>query len=209
MAGRVGEGGTSTPMVMIWPCPLTPSSYAAAGGAVEVPAQACPDCHRLLACWGGYWRWVRSERLPEQRVWIRRGWCASCRRTHALLPSFLFTRRLDANAVIGSALGQAAAGVGARPIAQRLELPHTTVRAWWRRVKATAPRLVADLLTQATSLDPAPVALRTDGAAAVLEALEQTWQRARRRLGTRLPERWAFWSLISGGLALAPHTSPP
>ncbi len=25
----------------------------------------------------------------------------------------------------------------------------------------------------------------------------------------RLPDRWAFWSLISGGLALARHTSPP
>jgi hypothetical protein len=196
-------------MVMIWPCPLTPSSYAAAGGAVEVPAQACPDCHRLLTGWGGYWRWVRAARLPEQRVWIRRGWCADCRRTQALLPSFLFIHRLDANAVIGSALQQAAGGSGARPIAQRLELPHTTVRGWWRRVKTTAPRLVADLLVQATSLDPAPVTLRTDGPAAVLEALEHAWQRARRRLGARLPERWAFWSLISGGLALAPHTNPP
>jgi hypothetical protein len=196
-------------MVIIWPCPLTPSSYAAAGDAAPVPAQTCPDCQGPLTGWGGYWRWVRAARVPEQRIWIRRGWCAGCRRTQALLPSFLFAHRLDANPVIGSALEQAAAGVGARSIAQRLELPHTTVRDWWRRVQATAPRLVADLLARATGLDPAPVALPTDGPAAVLEALEQAWQRAQRRLGARLPERWAFWSLISGGLALAPHTGPP
>jgi hypothetical protein len=196
-------------MAIIWPCPHSPSSYAAAGGAALVPAQRCPDCQGALIGWGGYWRWVRFDCLSEQRIWIRRGWCAGCRRTQALLPSFLFAHRLDANSVIGAALEQAAGGVGARPIAQGLELPHTTVRDWWRRVKATAPRLVADLLARATSLDPAPVVLRTDGPAAVLEALEQTWQRAQRRLGARLPERWAFWSLISGGLALAPHTSPP
>ena len=99
--------------------------------------------------------------------------------------------------------------MGARPIAQRLELPHTTVRDWWRRVKRKAPGLLAPLLALATGLDAAPVPLCTDGAVAVLEALEHAFQRAQRRLGARLPEQWAFWSLISGGLALAPHTSPP
>lgn len=196
-------------MVMIWPCSLTPSSYAADGQEISAPATACPDCAGPLSGWGGYWRWVRAERAPEQRIWIRRGWCVGCRHAHALLPSFLFAHRLDANPVIGSALEQAAAGMGARPIAQRLELPHTTVRDWWRRVKTKAPVLLASLLTLATSLDPAPVLLRTDGAAAVLETLHEAFTRAQRRFGERLPERWTFWSLISGGLALAPHTSPP
>lgn len=196
-------------MAIIWPCPLTSSSYVAVGQRIVVPAQACPSCRRPLTGWGGYWRWVRSERLPAQRIWIRRGWCARCRRTQAFLPSFLFARRLDEDAVIGSALTLAASGRGARTIAQQLAVPHTTVRDWWRRMRAQAPMLLASLLALATSLDPAPVGLTTDGAPGVLEALESTWQRARQRLDAHIPDRWAFWSLVSGGLALAPNTSPP
>lgn len=196
-------------MAIIWPCPLTVSSYSAVGKAILVPAQVCPDCLCPLTRWGGYWRWGRGEREPAQRIWIQRGRCTPCRRTQALLPSFLFGRRLDANPVIGSALEQAAAGSGMRPIAQRLELPHTTVRGWCRRVQSKALVLLGPLLAFATGLDPAPVSLAGDGAAAVLEALAQAVLRARRRLGVRMPDRWGFWSLISGGLALAPHTSPP
>jgi len=202
-------------MAIIWPCPLSPSSYAAVGQRVAVPTQACPGCRRPLTGWGGYWRWVRAEGaegaegVAEQRIWIRRGWCGHCRRTQALLPSFLFTRRLDAGAVIGTALTLAAAGSGARPIARQLAVPHTTVRDWWRRVRARAPTLLASLLALALRLDAAPVDLRMDRAAAVLEALAAAWERAQQRLADRTPDRWAFWSLVSGGLALAPHTPPP
>jgi Domain of unknown function (DUF6431) len=174
-----------------------------------VPIQGCPGCCRPLSGWGGYWRWVRPALRPAQRIWIRRGWCRRCRRTQALLPSFLFSRRLDVDSVIGTALVQAMAGEGARPIAQRLELPHTTVRDWTRRLRTAPLRLLGPLLGVATSLDPAAVPLQTAGPAAVLEALDATWQRVQQRLGERAPDRWACWSLISGGLALAPHTSPP
>jgi Domain of unknown function (DUF6431) len=196
-------------MAIIWPYPQDVASYAADGRGIDVPTQVCPGCHRPLTNWGGYWRWVRAERVAEQRIWIRRGWCAACGRSQAVLPSFLLARRLDVVEVIGSALEQAAAGKGARPIAEDLKLPHTTVRDWWRRVKTKAPELLASVLALATSLDPAPVDLRTDGAAAVVEALANAWQRARQRLANRTPDQWAFWSLVSGGLALAPHTSPP
>jgi hypothetical protein len=147
--------------------------------------------------------------LPAQRIWIRRGRCAGCGRTQALLPSFLFVHRLDAGEVIGGALEQAAAGRGARTIAEHLALPHTTVRDWWRRVKRAAPRLLADLLALATHLDPAPVVITRDGAAAVLEALAAARERACQKVPGRLPDRWGFWSVVSGGLALAPHTGPP
>jgi hypothetical protein len=188
---------------------MAPSSYVAAGRAIVVPALLCPDCGARLTGWGGYWRWVRAPELPDQRIWIRRGWCASCRQTHALLPSFLFVRRLDAGAVIGAGLEQAAGGSGARPIAHRLGIPHSTVRDWWRRLRSRAPTLLAVALAVATRLDPAPVELRRDGAAAVLEALVAAWRRAERRLAGRAPDPWAFCSLMSGGRALAPHTSPP
>jgi Flp pilus assembly protein TadB len=91
-------------MAIIWPCPLPPSSYAAAGRQVATPVQACPSCRSPLTGWGGYWRWVRPEHGPEQRIWIHRGWCTECRRTQALLPSFLFVHWLDDDTVIGEAL---------------------------------------------------------------------------------------------------------
>ncbi len=209
MAGRVGEGGFNTPMAIIWPCPLSPSSYTAAGQQIVAPAQTCPSCNHPLTGWGGYWRWVRPASLREQRIWIQRGWCAHCRRAEALLPSFLLVRRLDEDAVIGAALALAAGGSGTRPIAQQLALPHSTVRDWLRRMRVRAPMLLASLLGLATSLDPVPVALSAGGLTGVLEALESAWERARQRLGARLPDRWGFWSLVSGGLALATHTSPP
>jgi len=196
-------------MAIIWPCPLTPSTYAEAGREISVPPVVCPGCRRQLTGWGGYWRWVRAERVPEQRIWIRRGRCRHCRRTHALLPSFLFVCRLDVAQVIGTALDRVAAGIGARTIAQQLALPHTTVRDWWRRVRTKAPTLLASMLMLATSLDPAPVALSADGAPAVLEALWCAWRRTQQRLAGRTPDQWAFWSLVSGGLALAANTSPP
>lgn len=196
-------------MSILWPCPLTPSSYAADGRAIEVPPQVCPRCELPLIGWGGYWRWVRSEQGADHRVWIRRGRCRHCWRTHALLPSFLLVSRLDVVQVIGRAIERAADGIGGRTIAQESALPHTTVRDWWRRVRARTPTLLAGLLELATRIDPAPVLLVRDGAAAVVEAIRCAWQRARQRLGHRTPDPWAFWSLISGGLALAPHTSPP
>lgn len=196
-------------MAIIWACPLTPSTYAEAGREISAPAAICPRCRSQLTGWGGYWRWMRAERVTEQRIWIRRGWCKHCRRTHALLPSFLLVCRLDVAQVIGIALDQAAAGAGARTIAMHLGVPHTTVRDWWRRVRIMAPSLLASFLALATSLDPAPVDLMTDGAPAMLEALRCAWQRAGRRLARRIPDRWSFWSLMSGGLALSCHTSPP
>lgn len=208
-AERTREGEYRTPMTIIWPSPLDPSTYAAAGQQIQVPAQLCPSCRGRLIGWGGYWRWVRSERHSEQRIWIRRGWCARCRHAHALLPSFLLVHRLDAVAVIGAGLDQLAAGAGARRVAQQLALAHTTVRDWWRRVRVRAPALLPVLLALATSLDPAPVVLVMAGAAAVVEAVRCAWQRAQQRLGHRTPDPWALLSLISGGLALAPHTSPP
>lgn len=123
------------------------------------------------------------------------------------MPSFLFVRRLDEDAVIGSALTLAAGGLGGRKVARQLRRPHTTVRDWWR-ASARAPTLLASVLARATSLDAAPVDLALDGLAGVLESLEAAWERARQRLGDRLPDRWGFWSLISGGLALATNTSP-
>jgi len=152
---------------------------------------------------------MRAGHVSEQRIWIRRGRCKRCRCTQALLPSFLLICRLDVTQVIGTALDQAAAGTGARTIARHLGVPHTTARDWGRRVRANASVLLSPLLALATSFDPAPVDLTTDGTAAMLEALRCAWQRTQRRLAGQIPDLWSFWSLVSGGQALALHMSPP
>ena len=74
-----------------------------AGQQVVVPPQRFPSCLRWLIGWGGYWRWLRAP-LVVERIWIRRGRCAACRRSHALLPDLLLVRRLDVVTVIGTAV---------------------------------------------------------------------------------------------------------
>ncbi len=104
--------------------------------------------HRVweaLAPWGGYWRWVRGR--STGRLWIRRGRCSRCRRSHALLPDFLLERRLDEVEVIGHALALGiAGGFGMRSVADRLGIPMTTAREWRRRFQLRAPALAAALV---------------------------------------------------------------
>src|SRR5258708_24581983 len=107
----------------------------------ELPALA----HRL----GGYWRWLRAPLLVE-RIWIRRGRCSACRRSHALLPDLVLVRRLDAVAVIGASVARKlmSGGLGLRPIAEQLAVPHTTVRSSWQRFQTRSPLFLAQLTAQ-------------------------------------------------------------
>ncbi|HKE98243.1 MAG TPA: DUF6431 domain-containing protein [Actinomycetes bacterium] len=196
-------------MVIVWPCPLDVTGYAAAGQRVAVPAQACPDCGRRLVGWSGYWRWARA-RPGERRLWIRRGRCSACRRSHALVPDFLLARRLDGVEAVGHGLALAAGGIGQRAVARHLDVPHTTARAWWRRFRARSPTLTAALVALAVGLDGVAVELGADdGASAALAALAVLWQRARARWGERVGAVWRFWSRVTGGRALATTTSAP
>ncbi len=183
-------------------------AYAAAGRGVAVPPQACPDCGRRLVGWSGDWRWVRAGQT-ERRAWIRRGRCPACRRSRAPVPDFLLARRLDGVEAIGRGLALVVGGVGLRTVARRLEVPHTTARAWWRRFRARAPPRAAALVALAVGLDGAPVALAADGAAAALEALAGAWGRARARWGERVGGVWRFCSRVSGGRALGTTTTAP
>lgn len=201
-----------TPVAMVWPYLGSASSYAAAGQQVLVPAQYCPTCGRRLVGWGGYWRWLRAA-VVVARIWIRRGRCRVCRRSHALLPDLLLARRLDGVAVIGEGLQLTVlAGLGLRPVADRLDVPHTTLRGWWRRFRVRAPGLLANYTSLAVDLAGTSVTLEVDLGAvdrAALQVLGVAWQRAQTRFGARIGEVWAFWSRISGGQALGTHTSSP
>ena len=109
------------PLSIVWPCALDVSAYLALGRQVEVGDQACPECGRQLSRWGGYWRWLRGS--DTWRLWICRGRCSSCRRSHALLPDFLLARRLDEVEVIGRALVLAIViGLGMRTVADQVNV---------------------------------------------------------------------------------------
>jgi Domain of unknown function (DUF6431) len=196
-------------VAIIWPCSWSPSSYAAAGQQVVVPPQRCPRCLRRLVGWGGYWRWLRAPLLVE-RIWIRRGRCSVCRRSHALLPDLVLARRLDEVEVIGHGLAlKLAGGLGLRPIAEQLGVPHTTARAWWRRFRVRSPTMLTQCTALAVSVDGNAVVLDAVGDRAALDALGVAWQRAQARFGDGVGGLWAFWSRISGGHALGTNTTSP
>jgi hypothetical protein len=197
-------------VAIIWPYPASVSSYVAAGRRIEVPPQRCPTCQRQLVGWGGYWRWVRAP-LVVERIWIRRGWCAACRRSHALLPDLLFVRRLDVVTIIGTAMRlKVIDDLGFRPIAERVDVPLTTLRTWWQRFRTRSSLLLSSCTRLAVALDGTPVDVTAGGERATVEVLDLTWQRAHLRFGVSIGGSvWAFWSRISGGLGLGTHTTSP
>jgi hypothetical protein len=178
---------------------------------VVVPPQRCPTCQRWLVGWGGYWRWLRAPLLVE-RIWIRRARCSTCRRSHALLPDLVLARRLDAVDVIGRGLAsKLTSELGLRPIAEQLDVPHTTLRAWLARFRARSPVLLAQCSALAVALVGTAVDVGVGVARerAALDVLRVAWQRAVARFGERIGNLWSFWSRISGGQALGTHTTSP
>jgi len=161
-----------------------------------------------MGLWSGYARWVRVGGRAY-RVWVRRVRCPSCGVTHALLPSFVLARRVDVVEVIGQALERAMAGVGLRPIAAGLGVPHTTVRDWRRRFACRAGLLAAGLGALAVEVGAALPVRVADLQGAVLGALEAVRARVSRRLGRAAPGRWQLAGLLTGGRLLGTTTSPP
>lgn len=197
------------PVAIVWACALGVTAYAAAGQGVVVPRLACPDCRRPLWRWGGYWRWLRGPGEGERRLWVRRGRCRVCRRSHALLPDFVLVGRLDRVEVIGRGLILAASGVGARRVAAQIGVPFTTVRSWWRRFRARAPTLVAAFVAFAVSVDGTPVDAVSGDASSVVEALAAAWKRACCRWGGRVGTPWRLGNRVTGGALLATNRGSP
>lgn len=206
---RQGSIGVRVPpWSIVWPCGLDVAAYLALGQQAEVGKHACPDCGQLLCRWGGYRRWLRGP--GTHRLWIRRGRCSDCRRSHALLPDFLVERRLDEVGVIGRALVLGVVtGLGMRIIADQVGLAMTTTRDWRRRFRVRAPALTPAIVALAVHVDPTPVLLEGDAETTAIQALGATWQRARGRFGDRVPRLLRFWNLISGDQALGTNRSPP
>ena len=197
---------TST-VAIVWPTPLDVDTYAASGRDVEVPRPDCPACGRPMIFWPGYQRDVRAGAV--RRIWVRRAKCVACAVTHALVPAFCLLRRLDAVEVIGPGLVAGVSGTGMRTAATALDVPHTTVRGWWRWFQSRAPTIAAAFGALAVSLGAGAPSLSADPARAAVEAVGAAWSAARRVLGDRLPPPWPFARAVSGGELLGTTTHPP
>lgn len=193
-------------MAMVWPCPLSVDEYAAAGRDVAVPRAACPDCGTPMTFRSGYWRMADRGRL---RFFVCRGQCRLCDRSHALLPAFCLVGRLDRVEVIGAVLARVAAGVGVRPAAAEVGVPHTTARDWRRRHRARAPALAVGVAGLVAALGGPPLRLSADPELASVEVAGACWTVVRRRFGDGTPSLWRLWSLVTGGRALGSATNPP
>jgi hypothetical protein len=191
--------------VIVWPCRLDVSAYAALGREVTPPQVACPRCGGPTGPWSGYLRHLRDAEL--HRIFVPRVRCRRCGRTDALLPWFASPYRWDTVDVIGRALELSVAGHGVRRIAAALERPETTVREWCRCFRDVADGLARVLLTAAVRAGwsgfDLPVAPGSRCFAAV-DALAAAWARRHGPVGP-----WRLVALVTGGAWLAPNTTSP
>ncbi len=197
------------PVSIVFPCALSIDSYAAAGADVEVPRPDCPDCSAPTTFWWGYWRYVRE---PDRcrKVFVRRVACRACGSTHAVLPSFLLSRRRDAASVIGAAIEQVAAGCdGARPAALAAGVPHTTARSWLRRFRRRAREMAIAFAAAAVELGGEVVVPAGEAMAAAVTAIRVAFSAACAMPGWAGTGPWGFCSVVSGGRLLAANTVSP
>jgi len=191
--------------VIVWPCWLDVSAYAARGRDVDPPRVSCPRCGGPTGPWSGYLRHVRDA--ESHRIFVPRVRCRRCGVTAALLPWFVTPYRWDTSDVIGQALQRWAGGQGVRPIAAALGRPETTVREWCRRFGRVAGSLAATLLAAAVRMGWSGLDLPTapgPRCVAAVVALASAWTRR----GGPLPA-WRLASLVTGGAWLASNTSSP
>jgi len=173
---------------------------------------ACPVCGGRLRRWGhGRERVIRAWNGIGWRLRPRRSRCAGCGRTHMLLPVRCLARRADEAGVIGQALALAAAGLGHRPIAERLGRPAATVRGWLRRAVARAGPLRSAFTALACGLDPDPLLPfpAGSGLADAVAAVVAAAAAAARRWGpaASVLSPWELASAVTMGALLAPGVS--
>lgn len=193
------------PLAIVWRCPLSVERYLERGRQIEVPRLGCPDCEVPLRFRSGYWRHVRCGGTGR-RAWIRRAQCVGCRRSHALLPSFLLEGRLDVVDRIGAVVEAVVDGTVTGAAAKAADVPYTTARDWLRRLRARAAMLAAGLVAVAVEVgaEAGLAALAVGAARRVLGALRLVAQ----AVGSS-PSPWALASLITGGKLLGTTTDPP
>jgi hypothetical protein len=196
------------PVAMVWRCLLSVDEYVAAGKGVEVPRPECPSCEEPMRFRSGYGRHVRCGGGTGRRIWVRRVACVACRRSHALLPSFLLERRLDVVEDIGAVIevvcdGEAVVG----RVAKSRDVPYTTARDWLRRFSARASMLAAGFaaLAVGVGVEAGIDALASGVSGRAVGALRLVVA----GIGALSPSLWVLASLVTGGKLLATATDPP
>lgn len=193
-------------MTIVFPCAVGVGDYAAAGKQVEVPERDCPNCGRRLNWWSGYWRKLRQDG-ERFEIWIRRGRCPPCHKTHALLPDFVVRRRRYAVEVIGAALELGATRVSAWQSSVRLDLPFGTVRDWFRRCRERSAEQLEKLARLALRVGAQIGELPTRPLSALVIVLKVVWERSRGP-DPGLSGVWRFWNAVCSGAGLASNTEP-
>jgi transposase-like protein len=196
-------------MSMVWPCPLTVDAYASMGRAVKVARPQCPSCSSPVVFWSGYWRHVRWQER-ERKIFIPRVRCRGCRVSHALLPAFVLTRRLDAAEPVGAVIEQVTGGgCGVRRAAAAAGVPHTTARGWVRRFAGRAGELAVSFSALAVELGGEVVRLLPDRPRSAVAAIGAAFTAAAGLPGWGVLGRWRFACAVTGGSLLAANVSSP
>jgi len=199
----------SSPVAIVWPCPLTVDAYALAGREVEFPRLDCPSCAGPMGLWSGYWRHVRAASRC-QKIFVPRERCGPCGVTHALLPAFVLAWRMDAAEAIGAAIAAVAGGRGgARPAAAGADVPHTTARGWVRRFTARAAELGVAFAALAVELGGEAVRPAGEAGQFALAAIGAAFAAAAALPGWAGLGVWRFASSVSGGKLIAANTTSP
>jgi hypothetical protein len=208
-----GGGGSKAvlpPVSIVWPCSLSVDEYVATGREVAVPRPNCPSCRQLMIFWSGYRRFVREGGRCAQ-MWVPRARCEVCSVSHALLPAFVVTNRLDVTETIGAMLDEVSERPeGVRPVAERLGIPHTTARGWVRRFAARSADLAVAFAALAVDLGGevlAPSTLPLDATCHALAAIRVLWRVASGLAGWLSCGRWRFICSITGGSFIATNTN--
>jgi len=175
---------------------------------VAVPRADCPSCGEPMGFWSGYWRTVRTEEGKDLRVWVVRARCKACNVTHALLPAFCLTNRLNSVSTIGDTIKAVLTSpAGVRPAAAAIDVPHSTVRGWIRRFAERAESIAVRFAALAVELGGPVVVPARDASAWALEAIGAAWQAAMVLPGWLSLGRWRFVSAVCGGSLIAANTN--
>jgi transposase-like protein len=195
-------------VAIVWSCALSVDEYVASGREVVIPRPDCPACAAPMSFWSGYERSVRCSG-PCLKVWVRRARCGPCRASHVLVPSFCLVGRLDAVEVIGGVVAAVVGdGEGVRPVAARIDVPHSTARDWVRRFGRRAAMLAAGFAALVVELSGWAPRLRGEPTRQALRAICLSFAAARARAGPMLPGLWCFAALVTGGTLLAANSDP-
>lgn len=164
-------------------------------------------CDGVLGPWGhARTRWLRLGPGRSEAHTPRRARCRACRRTHVLVPARTYPRRPDTVETVGAALLAALEGLGYRRVAERVEVPATTVRGWLQRARANSETIRVNATIAGHALDPLAAKIDPTGSPLgdMVDAVGRAVAAHIRLLGPRHPP-WQLALAITRAGILAPR----